>query len=83
MPRPRPAKEDTAPRRDPRVVAVARAVPGGIEAMAARMLPVGVEVIATERFAANDHRLVDWATGLSAARMVGVLPSTACVVRAV
>ena len=83
MPRPRPAKEDTAPRRDPRVVAVARAVPGGIEAMAARMLPVGVEVIATERFAGNGDRLADWAAGLSAARMVGVLPSTACVVRAV
>jgi hypothetical protein len=83
MPRPRPAKEDNAPRRDPRVVVVVRPGPAGMEAMAARMLPVGIEVIATERFAANDHRLADWATGLSAARMVGVLVSTACVVRAV
>ncbi len=82
-PRRTKAKTETLPQRDPRMVAVMRPVPGGFEALAARVAGGGIEVAEVARFEEADARAAAWVEASRAARTVCVIEPGRCVVRSV
>jgi len=77
------AKTETSPQRDPRTVAVMRPVPGGFEALVARVAGGGIEVADIARFDEADARAAAWVEASRAARTVCVIEPGRCVVRSV
>ena len=82
-PRRTKAKSETSPQRDPRTVAVMRPVPGGFEALVARVAGGGIEVAEVARFDEGDARAAAWVEASRAARAVCVIEPGRCVVRSV
>ena len=82
-PRRTKAKSESSPQRDPRTVAVMRPVPGGFEALVARVSNGGIAVAEVARFDGADARAAAWVEASRAARTVCVIEPGRCVVRSV
>ena len=77
----KPAEE--APQRDPAIVAIACRTRAGWDLMTIRSGADALELIATERFAAEDARASQWIGGQRAGHTVVALPGADVIVRAV
>ncbi|NBQ14939.1 MAG: hypothetical protein EBU31_10105, partial [Proteobacteria bacterium] len=77
----KPAEE--APQRDPAIVAIACRTRAGWDLMTIRSGADALELVATERFAAEDARAAQWIHGQRAGHAVVALPGADVIVRAV
>ena len=74
---------EEAPQRDPAIVAIACRTRAGWELMTVRSGAAALELVATERFAAEDARASQWVNGQRAGHTVVALPGADVIVRAV
>jgi hypothetical protein len=74
---------DEAPQRDPAIVAIACRTRAGWDLMTVRSGAAALELVATERFAAEDARASQWIHGQRAGHTVVALPGADVIVRAV
>ena len=74
---------EEAPQRDPAIVAIACRTRAGWDLMTVRSGAAALELVATERFAAEDARASQWIDGQRAGHTVVALPGADVIVRAV
>ena len=74
---------EDAPQRDPAIVAIACRTRAGWDLMTVRSGAAALELVATERFAAEDARASQWIDGQRAGHTVVALPGADVIVRAV
>jgi hypothetical protein len=74
---------EEAPQRDPAIVAIACRTRAGWDLMTVRSGAAALELVATERFAADDARASQWIDGQRAGHTVVALPGADVIVRAV
>ena len=74
---------EEAPQRDPAIVAIACRTRAGWDLMTVRSGAAALELVATERFAAEDARAAQWIHGQRAGHAVVTLPGADVIVRAV
>jgi hypothetical protein len=74
---------EEAPQRDPAIVAIACRTRAGWDLMTVRSGAAALELVATERFAAEDARASQWVNGQRAGHTVVALPGADVIVRAV
>ena len=74
---------EEAPQRDPAIVAIACRTRAGWDLMTVRSGADALELVATERFAAEDARASQWIHGQRAGHTVVTLPGADVIVRAV
>ena len=74
---------EEAPQRDPAIVAIACRTRAGWDLMTVRSGAAALELVATERFAAEDARASQWINGQRAGHTVVALPGADVIVRAV